>query len=179
MDVHEDATSGRHAEALAHLRRSDPVLARLIDARPEFDPRARLSELPEMDSFGTLVFQVIGQQLSLGATRSILRRLVDRFDGRMPTPAQLLATDPDDIRRARLSRRKIEALRELAERFLDGRLSTQELQTLSDEEVKARLTAVRGVGPWTAPRFFRFRRPTGGRRPVCWPGSSWSPGEGL
>jgi DNA-3-methyladenine glycosylase II len=129
------------------------VLARLVDARPDFDPRAWLAELPQLDAFGTLVFQVAGQQLSLTATRAILRRLQERFGGRLPTPAELLAADPHDIRRAGLSRRKVETLRALAERFVDGRLDPDELRRLSDEDVEARLTTVPGVGPWTVHGF--------------------------
>jgi DNA-3-methyladenine glycosylase II len=68
-------------EARAVLRQADPVLARLIDARPDFHPRAWMDELPPLDAFGTLVFQVIGQQLSVGATRTILSRLEERFGG--------------------------------------------------------------------------------------------------
>jgi DNA-3-methyladenine glycosylase II len=129
------------------------VLARLVDARPDFDPRAWLAELPQLDAFGALVFQVAGQQLSLTATRAILRRLQERFGGRLPTPAELLAADPHDIRRAGLSRRKVETLRALAERFVDGRLDPDELRRLSDEDVEARLTTVPGVGPWTVHGF--------------------------
>lgn len=129
------------------------MLARLVDARPDFDPRAWLAELPQLDAFGTLVFQVAGQQLSLTATRAILRRLQERFGGRLPTPAELLAADPHDIRRAGLSRRKVETLRALAERFVDGRLDPDELRRLSDEDVEARLTTVPGVGPWTVHGF--------------------------
>jgi DNA-3-methyladenine glycosylase II len=106
-----------------------------------------------MDAFGTLIFQIIGQQLSLAATRSILHRLVELFDGRLPTPEQLLAADPEGIRHAGLSRRKVQTLRALAERFDDGRLRSAELQTLPDEEVEARLVEVPGVGPWTAHGF--------------------------
>lgn len=129
------------------------MLARLVDARPDFDPRAWLAELPQLDAFGALVFQVAGQQLSLTATRAILRRLQERFGGRLPTPAELLAADPHDIRRAGLSRRKVETLRALAERFVDGRLDPDELRRLSDEDVEARLTTVPGVGPWTVHGF--------------------------
>jgi 3-methyladenine DNA glycosylase/8-oxoguanine DNA glycosylase len=62
-------------EARDFLRRADPILARLIDERPDFRPRAFLEHLPPMDGFGTLIFQVIGQQLSVGATRTIMSRL--------------------------------------------------------------------------------------------------------
>src|SRR5947208_2670036 len=69
-------------EAREFLRKADPILARLIDAHPDFHPRAWLDELPPLDAFGTLVFQVIGQQLSVRATRTILGRLEQHFGGR-------------------------------------------------------------------------------------------------
>jgi DNA-3-methyladenine glycosylase II len=144
---------GRDTAALTALRKADPVIAALIDANPDYDPDAWLERLPKMDAFGVLIFQVIGQQLSVAATRTLLGRLLDRFGGQLPTPEQLLAADPEDIRAAGLSRRKVETLRELAGRFVDGRLSLDELQRLPDEEVVARLTEVSGVGRWTAEGF--------------------------
>jgi DNA-3-methyladenine glycosylase II len=129
------------------------VIAGLIDANPDFDPGAWLERLPVMDAFGVLIFQVVGQQLSVAATRTILGRLTDRFGGRLPTPAELLAADPEEVRAAGLSHRKVQTLRELAQRFVDGRLSLAELERLPDEEVVARLTEVPGVGRWTAEGF--------------------------
>jgi DNA-3-methyladenine glycosylase II len=143
------------------------VIARLIDAQPDFEPRAWLRELPEMDAFGTLIFQVAGQQLSVASTRSILNRIVELFGGRLPTPAQVHAADPEDLRRAGLSRRKVQTLRAIAERFLDGTLSVETLNRLSDEEVEARLTAISGVGPWTAQGFLIIAL---GREDVVLPG---------
>jgi DNA-3-methyladenine glycosylase II len=68
----------RDATALAALRRADPVIAALIDANPDYDPDAWLERLPKLDAFGVLIFQVIGQQLSVAATRTMLGRLLDR-----------------------------------------------------------------------------------------------------
>lgn len=136
-------------EARAHLRAADPVLARLIDAAPDLDPRAWLEDLPPMDAFGALVFQVLGQQLSVRATRRILDRLLDRFGGAFPTPEALLATGPDDLAATGMSRRKAETLKEVARRFADGRWREDELRRLPDDEVEALLTTVPGVGPWT------------------------------
>jgi DNA-3-methyladenine glycosylase II len=135
------------------LRRADPVLRRVIDAHPDFQPRAWLDELPPLDAFGTLVFQVIGQQLSVRATRTILSRLEQRFGGRLPTPGELLAADPQELRAAGMSSRKGETLRALAERFADGRLSDAKLARMTDDEVEAALTEVPGIGPWTAHGF--------------------------
>lgn len=67
-----EASSVADPKAREFLRHADPVLARLIDAQPEFHPRAWLDELPPLDAFGTLAFQVVGQQLSVSATRTIL-----------------------------------------------------------------------------------------------------------
>jgi DNA-3-methyladenine glycosylase II len=140
-------------EAREFLRNADPVLARLIDARPDFRPRAWLDELPPLDGFGTLVFQVAGQQLSVRATRTIVSRLEDRFGGHLPSPTELLAADPEVLRASGLSYRKGATLRALAERFVDGRLSDEAFSRMTDGEVEAALTEVPGIGPWTAHGF--------------------------
>jgi DNA-3-methyladenine glycosylase II len=140
-------------KAREFLRKADPVLAQLIDARPDFRPRAWLDELPPLDAFGTLVFQVAGQQLSVASTRAIVNHLEDRFGGHMPSPAELLAADPKVLRDAGFSARKGQTLRELAERFVDGRLSDEALSRMTDEEVEAALTEVPGIGPWSARGF--------------------------
>jgi DNA-3-methyladenine glycosylase II len=112
-----------------------------------------MDELPPLDAFATLVFQVAGQQLSVAATRTILSRLQDHFAGRMPTPAELLAADPQVLRSSGFSGRKGATLRALAERFVDGRLSDEALSRMPDDEVIAVLTEVPGIGPWTAHGF--------------------------
>jgi DNA-3-methyladenine glycosylase II len=140
-------------KAREFLRKVDPVLARLIEARPDFRPRAWLDELPPLDGFGTLVFQVAGQQLSVASTRAIINHLEDRFGGHMPSAAELLAADPKVLREAGFSARKGQTLRALAERFVDGRLSDEALSRMSDDEVEAALTEVPGIGPWSARGF--------------------------
>jgi DNA-3-methyladenine glycosylase II len=135
------------------LRRADSVLARLIDERPGFRPRAWTDELPLFDAFGTLVFQVAGQQLSVASTRAIIRHLEERFGGHMPSAKELLAADPQVLREAGFSARKGQTLRDLAERFVDGRLSDEGLARMTDEEVEAALTEVSGIGLWTARGF--------------------------
>ncbi len=140
-------------KAREFLRNADPVLARLIDERPDFRPRAWMDELPPLDAFATLIFQVVGQQLSVAATRTIVSRIEERFGGRLPTPAELLAADPQVLRSAGLSARKGATLRALAERFVDGRLSDEGLAGMTDDEVEAALTEVPGIGPWSAHGF--------------------------
>jgi DNA-3-methyladenine glycosylase II len=136
-------------QARAYLRDADPVLARLIDDRPSFDPRAWLAQLPAMDLFGALLFQVAGQQLSVAATRRTMARVEALFGDRLPTPAELLETDPARLREAGMSWRKIATLRDLAERLSDGRLDPGVLSSLPDDELIAELTAIPGIGPWT------------------------------
>jgi DNA-3-methyladenine glycosylase II len=135
--------------ARSYLRDADPVLARLIDDRPAFDPRAWMAQLPPMDLYGALLFQVTGQQLSVLATRRILARIEALFGGHLPSPAELLDVDPGKLREAGLSWRKVSTLRDLAERFSDGRLNQDVLSALPDAELMAELTAVPGIGPWT------------------------------
>jgi DNA-3-methyladenine glycosylase II len=136
-------------QARSHLRSADPVLARLIEDRPAFDPRAWLAQLPPMDLYGALLFQVVGQQLSVAATRRILARIEALFGGHLPSPTELLAVDPGQLREAGLSWRKVSTLRDLAERLSDGRLDPEVLSGLPDDEIMAELTAIPGIGPWT------------------------------
>ena len=140
-------------KARQFLHNADPVLAKLIDARPGFRPRAWMDELPVLDAFGTLVFQVAGQQLSVAATRAIVSRLEENFGGHMPSPAELLSADPEVLRASGFSYRKGATLRSLAERFVDGRLSDEALARMTDEEVEAALTEVPGIGLWSARGF--------------------------
>jgi DNA-3-methyladenine glycosylase II len=140
-------------KAREFLRNADPVLARVIDQRPDFRPRAWMDELPPLDAFGTLIFQVAGQQLSVSATRTIVSRIEQHFGGHLPSPAELLAAEPGVLRDSGMSTRKEQTLRALAESFVDGRLSDEAFSRMTDAEVEAALTEVPGVGPWTARGF--------------------------
>jgi DNA-3-methyladenine glycosylase II len=117
-------------QACSYLRGAGPVLPRLIHARPEFDSRAWLARLPAVDLLGARLFQVIGQQLSVPATRRTLARIGALFDGHLPAPAGLLAVDSDKLREAGLSWRRIGTLRDVAERLSDGRLDQAALSGL-------------------------------------------------
>jgi DNA-3-methyladenine glycosylase II len=151
-DIQSDG-NGRPARlrrAQNHLSKVDPVIGQLIERRPGFDPHAWLDELPPMDLFGSLLFQVTGQQLSEAATRRTVERMTSLFDGHLPSPEELLAAEPGDLRAAGLSWRKVNTLRDLAERLSDGRLDMERLIKLPDEDFITELTAVPGIGPWTA-----------------------------
>jgi DNA-3-methyladenine glycosylase II len=101
---------------------------------------------------------ITGQQLSVKAAQAIYGRLTDRFGGRPPTPQEILADDPQELRAAAgLSRAKVEFLRSLAEHVLSDELELERLNQLGDEEVIAELVAVKGLGLWTAHMFLMFQ----------------------
>ena len=103
------------------------------------------------DHYGALVRSIVGQQLSVKAAASIYARLIDRFGGRPPTPAEVLADDPEALRAAAgLSRAKVTFLRSLAEHVIDGSLELDSLESLDDEHVIEELVAVKGLGTWSA-----------------------------
>jgi DNA-3-methyladenine glycosylase II len=147
-----------HSEAVAHLRDADPVMQGIIervgDCRLGF---ATDRGGPAHDHYGALVRAIVGQQLSVLAARSIYARLQDRFGGRTPTPAEVLADDPEELRAAAgLSRSKVAFLRDLADRIEAGSLVLEELDRLPDPDVAAELIAVKGVGQWTVDMFLIF-----------------------
>lgn len=108
------------------------------------------------DAYGTLVRSIVGQQLSTRAASTIYDRVLALFGGEVPSPAQLIAAEPDDLRAAGLSRAKVAYLRDLAERIEDGELDLDHLSQLSDEQVSEQLTAVKGIGQWSADMFLIF-----------------------
>ncbi len=145
----------QEAEAIAALRACDPVLRDVIDrAGPRAADRGRGRP---GDHYGALVRTIVGQQLSTRAAGAIYERLAARFGGRAPTPEEILADDPDELRAAAgLSRAKVGFLRSLAEHVLDGSLQLHTLGRLPDERVIEELVAVRGLGQWSAHMFLMF-----------------------
>ena len=103
-----------------------------------------------------LLRSVIGQQLSVKAAATIYDRFLDLFDGRTPTPEQLLEIEPQRLRDVGFSWRKVEYVRDLAEHVLSGELELDRLDELPDEEVIAEITAIRGFGLWSAQMFLIF-----------------------
>jgi DNA-3-methyladenine glycosylase II len=145
-----DERAARLRKGQDHLRKVDPVIGQLIDLRPDFDPFAWLNDLPPLTLFGSLLFQVTGQQLSVAATRRTIDRLQVLFGGHLPSPEELLVVEPAALRDAGLSWRKVQTFRDLAERFVDGRLAVESLEEMSDDDFIRELTVVPGIGPWTA-----------------------------
>ncbi len=141
---------------LAQLKRADPVLAEVI-ARVGRLPDARDGRPDRDDHYGALVRAIVGQQLSVSAARAIYGRLTARFDGRPPTPTQILEDEPEELRAAAgLSRAKVGFLRSLAEHVLSGALELERLDELDDDAAISELVAVKGLGMWTAHMFLMF-----------------------
>jgi DNA-3-methyladenine glycosylase II len=142
--------------SVEYLRRADPVLRVMIDAfGPDGLDERRMHDRSE--HYGALIRSIVGQQLSTKAAAAIYRRLTDRYGGRTPTPEEVLADDPEELKAAAgLSRAKVGFLRSLAEHVIDGSLELDKLDVLSDDDVIAELTAVKGIGVWSAHMFLMF-----------------------
>jgi len=137
----------QHADGIAHLRRRDPVLRKVIDA---FGPYLAVPDRPG-PPYDVLVRAIIHQQLSVKAGQTIAGRVVALTPGpRFPSPQEMLALDPTLLRAAGLSNSKVSFVRDLASRVADGRLNLRSLERMTDDEVIATLTEVRGIGVWSA-----------------------------
>jgi 3-methyladenine DNA glycosylase/8-oxoguanine DNA glycosylase len=130
----------------------DPIMASLVGRIGRLDHGARRRGRPD-DAYGSLVRTIVGQQLSTKAARTIYGRLAALFGDRPPTPAELIAADEDALRAVGISRQKIGYLRDLAHRVHAGELELDVLPELPDEEVFERITAVKGLGRWSADMF--------------------------
>jgi DNA-3-methyladenine glycosylase II len=150
-----------HAEAARILAGRDPVIAQLL-AQTGL-PRFRR---PSESHFATLVRAIVYQQLAGRAAAAIHGRLIAALNGDVE-PEPLIALTDDSLRAVGLSRNKVASLRDLAANVLDGTviLSPPGLARQSDDEIIKRLSAVRGIGPWTAEMFLLFQL----RRLDVWP----------
>ena len=142
-------------EGVRHVSGKDARLAKLIERVGPL--RLRLADL--QSPFEALSESIVYQQLSGYAAAAIFARLVALFRPRkFPRPGDLLAISDERLRAAGLSRGKIAALRDLATKTIDGTVPQMRvLRKLSDDEVVERLSAVRGIGRWTAEMLLIFR----------------------
>ena len=136
--------------ALRHLRAADPVIREVIARSPRFKLRR-----PE-SGFAMLARSITSQQISTKAARSIQNKLRDLLPGRRLTPAAILALSQTQLRSAGLSGRKAEYLTGLAEAFDNGTVNARRLTRRTDEEVISELSALRGIGVWTAQMYLMF-----------------------
>ena len=139
-------------EAIKHLRNADPVLAGLIERVP------RYAIVPREDPYHALLRAILYQQLAGAAAAAIQRRLhsLSNQDDQPPTAQQLLATTDAQFRSAGVSRQKAGYMRDLALHVVDGTLDFALLPKLDDAEVVRRVTAVKGLGEWSAHMFLMF-----------------------
>jgi DNA-3-methyladenine glycosylase II len=140
-------------KAVTHLKRADPVLARVIAT---VGP-CRFTARAEGTHFDAVARAIVYQQLSGKASGTIHGRFLGLYGGRTPHPAELLATSDETLRSVGLSRQKIGYLRDLAGRVSAGEVPIDALHELPDDAVIDALTRVKGVGRWTAQMFLIFR----------------------
>ncbi|MFQ6677320.1 MAG: DNA-3-methyladenine glycosylase family protein [Fidelibacterota bacterium] len=137
-------------KGLSHLRQVDKKLAKLIDeyGAPEFRE--------ETNYFESLVRAMVYQQLSGKAASTIYSRFQDLFNGdEYPTPEQVMNKSHDEIRSVGLSNQKANYVHNIAEAFFNGSIP-KDLEKLADDEIINHLTAIKGIGPWTAEMFLMF-----------------------
>lgn len=137
-------------KGLAHLRIADSKIGQLIDAfgEPDFGR--------ETNYFESLVRAMVYQQLSGKSAATIYRRFKNLFEGdHYPTPKEVLNKSHDELRSAGLSGQKAGYVHNIAEAFSNGSVP-EHLEELSDNDVRNHLTAIKGVGPWTAEMFLMF-----------------------
>ncbi|KAJ2810841.1 hypothetical protein H4S07_002437 [Coemansia furcata] len=172
------ATPKVMADALRHLKAADPKLGKFIDRTVEQCTIALKRDQDGHTSYISLSQSIIYQQLAGKAAAAILLRFLKRYgtlkdaskteqltaegsklepeDFIFPTPELVAAIDTEELKNVGLGQRKAEYLKEVANRFLDGTLSEEKLERMSDSEVATALVAIRGIGPWTADMFLMF-----------------------
>ena len=150
----------RRSAAVAHIVKADPAFRRVVETTVTMDVRP-----PTGSAFESLLSAIVFQQLAGAAARAIHGRLVAVLGGEPVAPEAVLAANPETMRGAGLSANKLAAIIDLAAKFVDGTVPTDDLDGLDDDEIVARLVTVRGVGRWTAEMFLLFQL----GRPDVWP----------
>jgi DNA-3-methyladenine glycosylase II len=137
-------------QAEQHITKHDKKLAPIIAASGP----CRIK--PHGDHYGELVSSIVGQQLSTAAAATIWRRVLDLFDGHMPTPEQLIKVNDQKLRDVGLSWSKVSYVKDLAQHVLDKRLDLEHISKMPNEQLTEQLTAVKGLGEWSAHMFMMF-----------------------
>lgn len=137
-------------EALSHLSKHDPILAKQVSEfpMPIFEKHTNY--------YHELVDSIISQQLSVKAARTIEGRFKDLFGGNFPSPEEILEKDIEELRVVGLSQPKAGYIQDLARKILDGEVRFDDLDSLSNDEIIAELTKVKGIGVWTVHMFLMF-----------------------
>ena len=137
-------------KAADHLAKNDPKLAPIIASAglPTF--------MPHDNYYASLIGSIISQQLSVKAADTIEKRFLALFETDLPQPDEILAKSIDELRSAGLSNAKANYIRDLAQHIQDGKLEFSRFKNLNNEEIIAEITAVNGIGVWTAHMFLMF-----------------------
>ena len=142
-----------HRKALNHLRRADPVMARLIDDVGS----CRFGPITDHSHFYHIARSIVYQQLSGKAAATIHGRFCALYSSRSLHPGEVAETDHDRLRSVGLSRQKATYIKDLAGRVHRGELPLDRVETMTDAEIVASLTTVKGIGKWSAQMFLMFR----------------------
>lgn len=138
-------------KAVTALAENDPLIAAIIDKHgqlPNFSPHT--------EYYRELVESIVGQQLSVKAAASIRKRFIGLFNDSFPSPEAITNKTIEELRMAGLSRAKAAYIQDLATHIINGTLDLTTLDRLTNEEIIERLTAVKGIGIWTAHMFLMF-----------------------
>jgi DNA-3-methyladenine glycosylase II len=137
-------------KAATYLAKADPLLT------PVIATHGLCTFRPHREYYRELVESIIGQQLSVKAAAAIETRFIALFNDTFPTPEQILSVTVEDLRAIGFSRPKAGYVQDLAAKVLAGEVKFDHLDDLSNEEVIAELTAVKGIGEWTVHMFLMF-----------------------
>jgi len=140
-----------HRVKIAHLKKSDPILKPVIEG-------LKVRELTmTRGPFEALVEAIVSQQLSVKAADTIFARVAALTPGKQcPTAKQFLTIPTAKLRKCGLSRMKVSFIKDLAKRVVSKKLVLKSLDMMTDDEVIEQLTAVKGIGRWTAEMFLIF-----------------------
>ena len=148
--VYINASSSSLKKAVLHHLSHDVILAEVIALH------GNCTLKPHTQYYQELVESIISQQLSVKAAASITKRFVELFGGTFPLPEVILAKSIEELRTAGLSQAKASYIQDLAWHVSNDKLNFARFQTLSNEEIISELTAVKGIGEWTAQMFLIF-----------------------
>lgn len=136
-------------KALKHLSTQDPIISTIIKNYPKCNLK------PKRKYFNSLVRAIIGQQLSILAADAIWNKFNNYFD-KKPSPEKILETDYDTLRSLGLSNAKVKYVTDLSEKVLNKEVKLRGFTKMTDEEIIAELTKVKGIGVWTVHMFMMF-----------------------
>jgi DNA-3-methyladenine glycosylase II len=149
QSIIEEVAPGYWDQACAELMKQDRILKKLI---PKYGSGFLMTR---GDAFTTLARSIVGQQISVAAAQSVWNKVLVALKKKV-SPKNILTLSVEELRAAGLSGRKVEYIRDLAEHFDSGRLHANQWKGMEDEAIIKELSAIRGIGRWTAEMFLIF-----------------------